>query len=156
MPTTQLGWRQIRGWLAHSARFIWQGHQVLAALKAVQDHPSSEQWRYFLSLLHRSFIRCTIPDIASLGSFTVLTDASKLGWGAVLLVGRKIIRCAHGLWASGFRHHVSNDLELEALCRALCVFRPWIFGAPIRAIMDNQAASVSTTPGISVTSSSAG
>ena len=67
----------------------------------------------------------------------MLTDASKLGWGAVLLVGRKIIRCAHGLWASGFRHHVSNELELEALCRALCAFRPWIFGAPICAIMDD-------------------
>ena len=79
MPTTQLGWRQIRGWLAHSARFIWQGHQVLAALQAVQDHPSLEQWRHFFSLLHCNFIRCTIPDIASPGSFIVFTDASKLG-----------------------------------------------------------------------------
>ena len=67
-------------------------------------------------------------------------DASKLGWGAVLLLGRRIVCFAHGLWSPSFRHHVSNELELEALCRALWVFRPWIFGAPIWAIMDNQAA----------------
>ena len=70
----------------------------------------------------------------------MITDASKLGWGAVLLVGRRIIRCAHGLWSTGFHHHVSNVLELEALCRALRTFRPWVFGAPIHAVMDNQAA----------------
>ena len=70
----------------------------------------------------------------------MITDASKLGWGAVLLVGRKIVRCAHGLWSTGFQHHVSNVMELEALCRALQTFRPWIFGAPVHAIMDNQAA----------------
>ena len=82
----------------------------------------------------------TIPSFTSARSFTVITDASKIGWGAVLLSGRQIIRCAHGLWPAGFRHHVSNVLELEALCRALRTFRPWIFGAPVYAIMDNQAA----------------
>ena len=70
----------------------------------------------------------------------MITDASKMGWGAVLLAGRRIIRCTHGLWSAGFRHHVSNVLELEALCRALRTFRPWIFGAPIHDVMDNQAA----------------
>ena len=54
--------------------------------------------------------------------------------------GRRIIRCGHGLWSTRFGRHVSNTLELEALCRALRTFRPWIFGAPVRAIMDNQAA----------------
>ena len=57
-----------------------------------------------------------------------------------MLVGRRIICCAHGLWSAGFQHHVSNVLELEALCKALGTFRPWIFGAPIHAVMDNQAA----------------
>ena len=137
MPTTQTGWRQIRGWLNHSARFIWKGHLVLAALQQVQAHPSPEGWRHFLSLLRHHFIRCAIPSQFSSGAFTVITDASKLGWGAVLLVGRRIIRCAHGLWATGFQHHVSNVMELEALCRALQIFCPWIFGALVHAIMDN-------------------
>ena len=140
MPTTQLGWRRVRGWLAHSARFIWHGHHVMAALQAVQLHPSPERWRRFLTQLSRSFIRCAIPGTHTPGSFTVVTDASKSGWGAILLLGKRIVRCAHGLWSLSFRHHVSNELELEALCRALRVFRPWTFGAPIRAIMDNQAA----------------
>ena len=61
MPTTQFGWRRVRGWLAHSARFIWQGHQVLAALQAVQAHPSPAQWRRFLSLLRRNLIQCAVP-----------------------------------------------------------------------------------------------
>ena len=140
MPTTQTGWRQIRGWLNHSARFIWRGHLVLAALQAVQARPLQEGWRYFLSLLRRHFIRCALPSQSSPGAFTVITDASKLGWGAVLLASRRIIRCTHGLWSAGFRHHVSNVLELEALCRALWMFQPWIFGAPVHAVMDNQAA----------------
>ena len=76
----------------------------------------------------------------------MITDASKLGWGVVLLSGRRIVCCAHGLWLAGFQHHVSNVLELEALCRALRTFGPWIFGAPIHAIMDNQAAMNSTNP----------
>ena len=108
MPTTRLGWRQVRGWLAHSARFIWQGHRVLAMLQDIQAHPSLEQWRRFLSLLRCSFIRCAVPTAPSPDSFIVLTDASKLGWGAVLLVGRRIVRCAHGLWFASFRHHVSK------------------------------------------------
>ena len=140
MPTTQSGWRQIRGWLNHSARFIWRGDQVLVALREVQAHPSLSRWRQFLSLLRHHFIRCAIPSTTSSRSFTVITDASKLGWGAVLLAGRRVIRCAHGLWSAGFQHHVSNVLELEALCRALQTFRPWIFGAPVQAVMDNQAA----------------
>ena len=140
MPTTQTGWRKIRGWLNHSARFIWKGHLVLTALREVQARPSQEGWRHFLSLLCHHFIRCAIPSHSSSGAFTVVTDASKLGWGAVLLAGRRIIRCSHGLWSTGFQHHVSNVLELEALCRALRTFRPWIFGASIHAIMDNQAA----------------
>ena len=131
MPMTQSGWRQIRGWLNHSARFIWRGHQVLAALRAVQTRPSLDRWRKFLSLLRRHFVRCAVPSTISSESFTVITDASKIGWGAVLLAGRRIVRCAHGLWSTGFQHHVSNVLELEALCRALQTFRPWIFGAPV-------------------------
>ena len=31
-------------------------------------------------------------------------------------------------------------MELEALCRACTTFRPWIFGATVHCIMDNQAA----------------
>ena len=130
MPTSQTGWRNIRGWLNHSARFIWKGHLVLTALREVQARPSQEGWRHFLSLLRRHFIRCAIPSLPSPGAFTVITDASKIGWGAVLLAGRRIIHCSHGLWSAGFQHHVSNVLELEALCRALRTFRPWIFGLP--------------------------
>ena len=113
---------------------------MLAALREVQAHPSMNRWRHFLSLLRRHFVRCAMPSSTSFESFTVVTDASKLGWGAVLLAGQRIVRCAHGLWSPGFQHHVSNVLELEALCRALQTFRPWIFGAPVQAIMDNQAA----------------
>ena len=123
----------------HSARFIWRGHIILTALREVQAQPSQEGWQRFLSLLCHHFIRCAVPS-ASSHACTVITDASRIGWGAVLLVGHRVVRCAHGLWSSGFRHHVSNVLELTALCRALWTFRPWVFGAPIQAVMDNQAA----------------
>ena len=105
-------------------------------LQTVQAHPSLEQWRRFLSLLWCSFIWCAVPNTPSPDSFIVLIDVSKLWWGVVLLVGHRIVRCAHDLWSTSFRQHVSNELELEALCRALRVFRQWVFGAPIYAIMD--------------------
>ena len=99
MPTTQMGWRQIRGWLNYSARFIWRGDLVLIALQRVQAQPLLEGWCHFLSLLHRYFVRCALPSRSSTDAFTVVTDASKLGWGAVLLAGRRIVRCTHGLWS---------------------------------------------------------
>lgn len=36
-------------------------------------------------------------------------------------------------------HHKSNELELEALVRALGIFRPWIFGKPVVVFTDNAA-----------------
>ena len=79
MPTTQSGWRQICGWLNHSARFIWRGHVVLAALREVQAYPSVGRWCHFLSLLRHHFVRCAMPSSTSSESFTVVTNASKLG-----------------------------------------------------------------------------
>ena len=70
-------------------------------------------------------------------AFNITSDASKIGWGAVLLAGRRIVRCSHGLWSTGFQHRVSNVLELEALCTALRAFKRWIFGAPVHAVVDN-------------------
>lgn len=32
--------------------------------------------------------------------------------------------CASGLWPSNLEDGINNKTELEALCRALCVFRP--------------------------------
>ena len=64
---------------------------------------------------------------------------STQGWGAVLLQGSQVIRCASGLWPATLRHHMSNALELVALCKALCTFQPWVFGSPVMAVVDNQA-----------------
>lgn len=139
MLSTQQGWRRVQGWLAHSSCFIWRGHHVLSAFAAVRRSPSVSHWRAFLSLLRHHFVHCVLPASAS-HAFTVLTNASKEGWRAVLLSGRQVVRCASGLWPSTFCNRISNELELEALCHALRVFRPWIFGTPIQAIMDNQAA----------------
>ena len=138
MPTTLQGWRQLFGWLAHLARFIWWGHELLRQAKALQKSPSSPLWQQFLSQLQRSFLRVSLPSPTT-RSWTLVTDASKSGWGAVLIVGRTVVRCAHGLWPASFRHHMSNELELEAVCRALSTFRPWVFGHPVRVVVDNQA-----------------
>ena len=137
-PTTQHGWRQLVGWVNHSLRFLWRGHHTLALLQQVRTTPTTPLWRQFLHSLHESFICCVLPTSSC--AFTVITDASKVGWGVLLLQGSRIIRCASGLWSSKFQHHLSNTLELEALCRACTTFRPWIFGATVHCIMDNQAA----------------
>ena len=138
MPRTQKGWRQLAGWVNHSLRFLWHGHHTLDLLQQVKRSPTPLLWRRFLSTLQASFVRCSLPT--PLCSYTVITDASKVGWGALLLQGSNIIRCAAGLWSSSFQHHTSNTLELEALCRACTTFRPWIFGASVHCVMDNQAA----------------
>ena len=91
-----------------------------------------------MTSLQASFLRCYLPTPSY--SYTIISDASKAGWGALLLQGSRIIRCASGLWSSAFQHHLSNTLELEALCRACNVFRPWIFAFDVHCVMDNQAA----------------
>lgn len=140
MPTTQTGWHKIWGLLNHWVRFIWKGQLVMTALREVQAWASQEGWRHFFSLLHHNFIRYAIPFHSSPSAVLVVTDASKIGWGAILLADRTIFWCSHGLWSMGFQHHVSNVLKLEALCTALRTFWPWILGGPVHAIMDNQAA----------------
>ena len=71
--------------------------------------------------------------------FIVLSDASSQGWGAVLLQGSRVLRCASGLWPQNLYHNMSNALELVALCKALCTFQPWIFGGAVIAVVDNQS-----------------
>ena len=45
MPTTIKGWRQVAGWVAHSARFIWRGSEVLQLFKQVKLAPSEDKWK---------------------------------------------------------------------------------------------------------------
>ena len=71
--------------------------------------------------------------------FTILSDASSQRWGAVLLHGSRVIQCASGLWPANLHHHMSNTLELVALCKALHTFQPWVFGGVVMAIVDNQS-----------------
>ena len=137
MPTTQKGWRQLAGWVNHSLRFLLRGHHTLSLLHQVRANPSNTVWRQFLTSLQASFLRCYLPTPSC--SYTIISDASKAGWGALLLQGSRIIRCASGLWSSAFQHYLSNTLELEALCRACNVFRPWIFASDVHCVMDNQA-----------------
>ena len=71
--------------------------------------------------------------------FTILSDASSQGWGAVLLQGARVIQCASGLWPNTLKHNMSNALELVGLCKALRTFQPWIFGGAVTAVVDNQS-----------------
>ena len=96
MPKTQQGWRQLHGWIAHSVRFIWKGHELLALLKHLKENPTQTSWKSFLDQLQNSFLQCgLLPQGNTV--WTIITDASKIGWGAVLLVGKQVIQRAHGL-----------------------------------------------------------
>ena len=56
MPKTQQGWCQLHGWIAHSARFIWKGHELLALLKHLKGNPTQNGWKSFLEQLKNSFL----------------------------------------------------------------------------------------------------
>ena len=127
------------GWLAHSARFLYQGHRLLGQLQRLRTSPSVEGWRRFLARLQASFVKNAFFIQEGARRFTILSDASSQGWGAVLVQGSRVIRCASGLWPASLRHHMSNALELVALCKALHTFQPWVFGGAVTAIVDNQS-----------------
>ena len=82
------------------------------------------------TLLQASFLRSGLPP-PSPSSFTILNDAKKAGWGALLLQGRCILCCVAGLWPASLWHGVRNTLELEALGCTYATFRPWIFGSTL-------------------------
>ena len=100
--------------------------------------PSAAKWEQFLAKLQSHFLRCHLPS-QNTNSWLIYSDASKLGWGAILIADGHVVRCASGLWPANFMHHISNELELEAICRAFQVFRPWLFGRPVQVVVDNQA-----------------
>ena len=127
------------GWLAHSARFIYQGHQLLTQLKWLRQTPNRQGWQSFLRCLQNSFVKNEFFRSSEGHQFRVLSDASSQGWGAILLQGTKVIRCASGLWPKGVTHNMSNALELVALCKALHTFQPWVFGSPMKVVVDNQS-----------------
>ena len=73
------------GWLAHSARFLYQGHYLLSRLKRLKQAPSLLGWKTFLSKLQDSFVKNDFLRDMGNQQFTVLSDANNQGWGAVLL-----------------------------------------------------------------------
>ena len=91
MPTTLQGWRQIMGWLAHSARFLYQRHCLLGQLQRLRASPSVEGWRNFLTKLQASFVKNAFFIQEGARQFTILSDASSQGWGVVLLQGSRVI-----------------------------------------------------------------
>ena len=42
MPTTLQGWRRVIGWLAHSTKFLYQGHCLLGQLQHLRISPSAK------------------------------------------------------------------------------------------------------------------
>lgn len=45
------------GWLANSARFLYQGHRLLGQLQRLRASPSVEGWSRFLAKLQASFVK---------------------------------------------------------------------------------------------------
>lgn len=136
-PETQQQWRRVRGWLVQLQRFIYKGSEVQAALIEAQASPSPRSWTGFLNTLVSHTVRCT--HATNYGSFAISVDSSAVGWGACLTQGRFIIGCCTGVWPTSITHQLSNVLELEALCRALSTFRPWIFHSSVDVYTDNAA-----------------
>ena len=136
-PSTRSGWRSVRGWFQQIVRFLYRGDNVHEALRKAEETGASEDWRQFVRGLETHMIRIMHP----LGDdeFGVAVDASGSGWGACLTQGRDIICCTSGLWSKRYSHHMSNNLELEAVVRALKRFRPWLFAAKVTLFTDNSS-----------------
>ena len=136
-PSTRSGWRSVRGWFQQIIRFLYHGDDVHEALRKAEKTGSPEDWCMFLRGLENHMIRIMHP----LGDdeFGLAVDASASGWGACLTQGRHIICCTSGLWSKRYSHHVSNNLELEAVVRALKRFRPWLFAAKVTLFTDNSS-----------------
>eukprot|EP00210_Caulerpa_lentillifera_P005398 g5160.t1 len=122
-PTTQQGWRSVKGWFQQLIRFVYNGIKVQSELRRAEETKSKVDWDCFVDGL----------------IYGVAVDASQTGWGACLLQHDQVICCASGLWPKSWSHKRSNELEMEAVVRALRRFRPWLFGLEVIVYTDNSS-----------------
>jgi len=136
-PTTQHAWRSVKGWFQQLVRFLYRGAQVQSELRAAEETQSDGAWKRFIKSLMTHMIRCIHP--LPLDCYGVAVDASQTGWGACLVQKAKVICCASGTWPKVWSYKRSNELEMEAVVRALTRFRPWIFGREVVVYTDNSS-----------------
>jgi hypothetical protein len=96
---------------------------------------SLEQWTQ-LCVDNRRVPVHAIPQPVDLVLFT---DASEWGWGAVLCQGSQI-RTAAGAWSNLEASRHINELETDAVGRAIRAFSPHLMGHGVRLMLDNTSA----------------
>lgn len=140
VPKTRQEWRRVKGWLNQLIRFIYRGQEVMEALHRAETTSSKADWDRFLHGIRDHTVRCGYDDHQSGNEdYIIGVDASLDGWGAYLGKSKIILRCAAGTWPKSYKGKLSNELEMEALCKALNTFRPWTFGARVVVYTDNEA-----------------
>eukprot|EP00210_Caulerpa_lentillifera_P000116 g111.t1 len=80
-PTTQQGWRSVKGWFQQLIRFVYNGIKVQSELRRAEETKSKVDWDCFVNGLMSHMVRCTHP--LPKASYGVAVDASQTGWGHV-------------------------------------------------------------------------
>ena len=136
-PSSVSDWRAVRGWFQQIVRFLYHGETVHWALRKAEQTGDLRDWELFLRGLEDHMVKTTHP--LAVDEFGLAVDASNTGWGACLMQKGRIICCTSGLWPRIYRHRMSNDLELEAVVRALKRFRAWLFANKVTLFTDNSS-----------------
>ena len=83
----------------------------------------------------REFLSSSVPMHLSSPTRDIMTDASRHGWGGVLLP-----HCTSGVWTSEDKTHPINWLELKAIQLTLEEFAPQLEGRTVRVLSDSLCA----------------
>jgi len=73
------------------------------------------------------------------GSYTVYCDASRIGLGAVLMQGGKVIAYASRQLKVHEKNYPVHDLELAAIVHALKIWRHYLYGVPCEVFTDHRS-----------------
>ncbi|KAL0549580.1 hypothetical protein IC582_014065 [Cucumis melo] len=79
----------------------------------------------------------TVPD--GFGSFVIYSDASKKGFGCVLMQQGKVVAYASRQLKSHEQNYPTHDLELAAVVFALKIWRHYLYGEKIQIFTDHKS-----------------
>lgn len=145
LPSTIHQWRSFKGWLQQLTPFLQDGSSVWNLVCDLEIDPTKKKWAEFMVTLKQHIISLQLHEVGQSDVYYVGVDASTYGWGCTLIHNKKLLGCCSGLWnpalrkklQQDFRH--SNELESEALVKALRTFRPWLWGRVVIVHSDNKS-----------------
>ncbi|KAJ0705064.1 putative nucleotidyltransferase, Ribonuclease H [Helianthus annuus] len=144
VPQTAMEIRSFLGLAGYYRRFIKDFSKIAVPLtkltcKTVKFEWGSRQEEAFKILKHRLTNAPILALPEGIEDFEVYCDASKLGFGCVLMQRKKVIAYASRQLKKHEENYTTHDLELGAIIFALKIWRHYLYGSKFTVYTDHKS-----------------